>query len=230
MTLILHYAPDNASLCVRLALEARGIPYRTALVDRRLRGQDAPAFRAVNPHGLIPALETPDGPMFETAAILLWLADRHGGLAPSPGDPARGRVLSWLFWLSNTLHPALRILFYPEQHTDPAGEPALTARTQARVRDMLDRLEATLPGLDGWIGGDRMSVLDCYLCPMLRWLALYPEEARGWFALSDWPGVFAVAERAEAQAATRACIAAEGLGPRPFTDPVDPDPPEGSAT
>ena len=66
----LHYAPDNASLIIRLALEAQGVAYDTCLVDRAAQGQSAPAYRALNPHGLIPALQTPDGPMFETGAIL----------------------------------------------------------------------------------------------------------------------------------------------------------------
>ena len=74
----LHYAPDNASLIIRLALEAQGVAYDTCLVDRAAQGQSAPAYRALNPHGLIPALQTPDGPMFETGAILLWLARGAG--------------------------------------------------------------------------------------------------------------------------------------------------------
>ncbi len=115
MTYVLHYAPDNASLIVRLALEHRRIPYRTKLVDRAARGQDAPGYRALNPHGLIPVLETRQGPLFETGAILLWLADTHGGLGPAPHAPDRGDFLKWLFYVSNTLHPALSMMFYPEK-------------------------------------------------------------------------------------------------------------------
>ncbi|BDY15502.1 hypothetical protein Sulfitobl28_14720 [Sulfitobacter pontiacus] len=89
----LHYAPDNASLIIRLALEAQGVAYDTCLVDRAAQGQSAPAYRALNPHGLIPALQTPDGPLFETGAILLWLADRHGGW-PLPRRMPRGRISS----------------------------------------------------------------------------------------------------------------------------------------
>ena len=55
----LHYAPDNASLIIRLALEEIGVPYETVLVDRRSRAQDTTAYRALNPAGLIPVLETP---------------------------------------------------------------------------------------------------------------------------------------------------------------------------
>ncbi|WP_201722365.1 glutathione S-transferase N-terminal domain-containing protein, partial [Sulfitobacter sp. HI0040] len=85
----------NASLIVRLTLEQGQIPYETRLVDRRAKAQRGAAYRALNPKGLIPTLETPEGPIFETGAILLWLADRHGELFPAPASPARGKALKW---------------------------------------------------------------------------------------------------------------------------------------
>ncbi|WP_293576781.1 glutathione S-transferase N-terminal domain-containing protein [Phaeobacter sp.] len=122
----LHYAPDNASLVIRLALNEMGLPYRTALVDRRAGAQHSAAYRALNPAGLIPVLETPDGPIFETAAILLWLADRHpaAGLFPTPDSPQRATALKWLFHLSNTVHADLRILFYPDKYIPTEAVPA----------------------------------------------------------------------------------------------------------
>ena len=84
----LHYAPDNASLILRLVLDGAGIPYRTALVDRTKRQQDSAAYRALNPTGLVPTLETPLCPISETGAILLWLVDTHQ-LGPGPADPER---------------------------------------------------------------------------------------------------------------------------------------------
>ena len=76
--------------------------YHTALVDRAARGQRAPAYLALNPNGLIPVLETPGrARCSRPGAILLWLADRHGGAGPRPPDHAdRGAVLSWTLWLS----------------------------------------------------------------------------------------------------------------------------------
>jgi glutathione S-transferase len=228
----LHYAPDNASLAVRLALLELGQPFDTLLVDRRTGGQRSPAFLALNPNGQIPVLETPHGAMHETAAILLYLADRHGPgrLIPAPDDPARGTVLTWLFWLSNTLHPQLRAIFYPESHIGPGHETALTTRTRLRIADSLTMLDARLPSLAPWLGGPQASVLDCYLCPMLRWLALYPQGSTAWFALSRWPGLLAIARTMEARPSALAAATAEGLGPYPFSRPLLPTPPEGSAT
>ena len=151
MTYVLHYAPDNASLIVRLALEHRGLPYRAALVDRRAKAQQSAAFRALNPNGLIPVLETSEGALFETGAILLYLADRHGGLGPGLDDPARGDFLKWLFFLSNTLHPGLRRLFYPQNYIAAERVSALRKGTQADLTQHYATLEAQAARGRGWI-------------------------------------------------------------------------------
>jgi glutathione S-transferase len=223
----LHYAPDNASLVIRLVLEDLGAPYEAVLVDRRARAQKSPAHLALNPAGLIPVLETPEGAIFETGAILLWLADRHGG-APGPEDPARGDLLKWLFFLAGTLHPALRMTFYPDQYAgeDAAAQGLLRAAMQARFADALDIVE-TRAG--PFFGADHPSPLDPYLACLMRWRALYPQGATGDFRTDRWPRLAAMLARLEAGAPTRAAIAAEGLGPHPFSAPGYPDPPEGAA-
>ena len=214
----LHYAPDNASLCIRLALEELGLPYETVLVDRATQAQRSPAYLALNPNGLIPVLETPEGPLFETGAILLWLADTHGGLLPAPGDPGRGAALKWLFWLSNTLHATLRGLFYPDIHVgpDPAAQALFLAQTQVRLRDQF-RILAQASDAD-WLDNAQPSAHACYLAPLLRWPVFYGENI-GWFTLSDWPRLSGFATRFETRpAAVRAC-GAESLGPTPFSAP-----------
>lgn len=222
----LHYAPDNASLVIRLALEARGLPYETVLVNRRTREQDSPAYRALNPGGLIPVLETPDGPIFETAAILLWLADRHGGLGPAPDDPARAPFLKWLFFISNTPHADLRMLFYPDKYIGPGHEAALRAGLTTRLARHLQSLDTAVAAAD-WPGG----ATELYLACLLRWMALYPADYdRGWFELARYPALAALAARMEATGAAAAAIRAEGLGPTPFTAPRHATPPEGTAT
>lgn len=225
MTYRLHYAPDNASLVVRLVLDQLGLPFRTVLVDRAARAQDSAAYRALNPNGLIPVLETPDGPLHETAAILLWLGDTHGRMVPAPADPGRGRFLTWLFWLSNTLHPDLRLLFYPHKHLTGADEQAaLQQGAIARIETHLAILERAVAA-PGWAGG----VTDPYIACMLRWMALYPPgPTLGWLTLSNYPALRALCARVEAHPATARAQAAEGLGPTPFTHPHPCTPPEGS--
>lgn len=217
----LHYAPDNASLIVRLALEHVGAPYRTALVDRSAQAQRSPAYLALNPNGQIPTLETPHGPIFETGAILLWLAERHPGLMPPPDAPERGAALTWLIYKANTLHPLLQMLFHPERYIR-ADSAALVAGTQANIRRALATLDAHLPAAPGF-------AQKAYLAPCLRWCALYGPAPRDWFALEAYPRLAALAEEMDADPATLAAIRAEGLGPTPFTAPQPPQPPEGSA-
>jgi len=227
----LHYAPDNASLVIRLALEELGASYETVLVDRRARAQKSPAYLALNPAGLIPVLETPDGALFETGAILLWLADRHGALAPDPEDPARGALLKWLFLLSNTLHPAMRMIFYPDQYagTDPDVQARLRTHMQSEAARHLDTLETAARTDPDLFSAAHPTVIGLYLGPALRWLALYPAGDTGWFDLGRWPALQSLARTLETRDSAQAAARAEGLGPAPFSAPIPPDPPEGAA-
>ncbi|TNF60491.1 MAG: glutathione S-transferase family protein [Rhodobacteraceae bacterium] len=228
---VLHYAPDNASLIVRLVLDELGQPYRTRLVDRRRGAQRDEAYLQLNPNGLIPTLETPHGAIFETGAILLWLADRHKAMAPGPKDPERGEFLKWLFFISNTLHADLRISFYPAQYagSGPATLAALRKKVQERIARHLGLLDDVAASGVGWFGGEAPSVLDYYVMCCARWTALYPIEGPHAEArLEDFPSLLSMAQRLEARPATARAIEAEGLGPRPFTRPKLPNPPEGS--
>lgn len=218
--LTLHYAPDNASVIVRIVLLDMGVPFRAVLVDRRLRQQDSAAFRALNPVGVIPVLETPQGPISETGAILLWLSETYGAMAPAPGEAGRGTFLKWLFFASNTLHADLRMVFYPG-HYAPGAEAALHAAVTARLRRHLALLEAL-----NW--APEPSVLHVYVAVMLRWSALYAPGG-AWFDPGAVPGLMAMAARLETRASVQSAAKAEGLGERPFTRPQPCQPPEGSA-
>ena len=226
---MLHFAPDNASLIVRLALEEIGAPYRAALVDRSRREQDGAAYRALSPTGLIPALETPRGTLFETGAILLWLADTHGGLLPGPADPERGDALKWLFFLSNTLHADMRMLFYPAAYSgaDPTGVRALT---EARILGHLSLIDHALARRPGWCGPEAPGALGCYLGPLVRWLALYPSAGPMRPDMAAYPALAAVVSAMEQRPSVRRAALAEGLGEAPFTRPGYARPPVGSAT
>lgn len=162
--LTLYYAPDNASLCVRLALEHLDRPYQTVLVDRRHKGQRDPAYLELNPNGLIPVMVTPDGPMFETGAILTWLAQSAPSSLMTPQDIEKKQFfLQWMFWLANTLHPALRMLFYAETYIDE-NEKALRHRTRARLNDMLGILQQAEHA--DWLDAEGPTAQGCYLAPM----------------------------------------------------------------
>jgi glutathione S-transferase len=226
---VLHCAPDNASLAVRLALEELGVPYRTALVDRAARAHEGAAYRAISPTGLIPALETPHGALFETGAILLWLADRHGGLAPAPDAADRGDFLKWFFFTSNTLHADMRGLFHPDRFAgaDAAGFRTLT---EGRILRSLALLDAALAERPDWCRPGAPGALGCYLAPLVRWLALYPRSGPMKPDLAGYPAIRAVLSDLEGRPAARRAADAEGLGSAPFTAPAYPAPPVSGAT
>lgn len=221
----LHYAPDNASLILRLVLDGAGIPYQTALVDRTKRQQDSAAYRALNPTGLVPTLETPLGPISETGAILLWLVDTHQ-LGPGPADPERPVFLKWLFFLSNTAHADLRMIFYPHQYAPADAHRAHLEITSTRMKRHFGLLEtAALQHPKLFAAGKPLGV---YTIVLTRWAQLYPETGPRWLDMGDYPTLEALARAQEARVETRVIARAEGLGPYPFTRPEQPNPPEGS--
>ena len=101
------WVPDFAQglvrdLRVRWALEETGIPYRTSLLGRN--DKDAPAYRSIQPWGQVPAIEDAGLVLFESAAIVQYLADRSEAL--SPGHLAgRAKVAQWLFAAINSVEP-----------------------------------------------------------------------------------------------------------------------------
>ncbi|WP_309665684.1 glutathione S-transferase [Tabrizicola sp.] len=223
----LHYAPDNASLIIRLVLDGAGIPYRTALVDRATRQQDSAAYRALNPAGLIPTLETSFGPISETGAILIWLTDRHG-LGPRPDASDRPAFLKWLFFLSNTAHADLRQLFYPHQYSPVEAHPGhaeIISRRMITNFTLLDAAARAHPALFA-----PAQPLAAYTLALARWSVLYPKGGSRWFDLAAFPAIAALARAQERRVETPVIAREEGLGPHPFTAPVHPQPPEGSAT
>ena len=233
MTYRLHYAPDNASLIVRLCLHEMEQPFETVLVDRAAREQQGAAYRALAPTGLIPCLETPQGPIFETGAILLWLADTHHKMAPAPDAAQRGAFLKWLFFVSNTVHADARMMFYPQYFTgdDPRAWEGLRTQVRARLARHFELLDALTLDKPEWQAPDSPpSVLSYYIACIARWLVLYPKDGPRWFRLAEYRGLTELLNLMELRPAVIHAIEAEGLVPRPFTRPIHPTPPEGSAT
>ncbi|GGX54677.1 glutathione S-transferase [Tateyamaria omphalii] len=228
MSHVLHYAPDNASLIIRLALDTIGLAYSTVLVDRSKREQCSASYRKLNPNGLIPTFETPDGTLFETGAILLWLVDTHGVIGPKAGDEGRAAFLKWLFFCANTVHPHMQLLFYPDKLVgdDPGLKQSVTdGARRALMRDFAILEQAANQAF----GDDTPTAIDFYVACLLRWCAIYGPDNRDWFTLAHSPRLSHICKRADAWPATEIAIRAEGLGPAPFTAPQRPNPPEGSA-
>ena len=105
-----HPTPNPAK--VALLLEELGLPYEVVPVDTAKGEQHAPAFRAINPNGKVPAIVDTEGPggkearVFDSSAILLYLGEKTGRFVGAPAD--RPELLSWLFFIATRRRPLLR--------------------------------------------------------------------------------------------------------------------------
>jgi len=90
---------------VALALEEMGLPYELVPVDTRKGEQHTPAFLAVNPNAKVPAIVDGDATVFDSNAILLYLAEKTGKFLPAKTDKARGELLSWLLFVASGIGP-----------------------------------------------------------------------------------------------------------------------------
>ena len=143
-----YYTSPNARK-VLIMLEETGLPYRVVWIDITAGEQFAPAYQAVNPNSRVPAIIDHDGPagrpiaLFESGAILNYLAEKSGMLMPS--DPAaRHDVLSWLFWQTSSQGPLLGQAAHFVSHAQSRGIQADYAAERyrneaARLYEVLDR-------------------------------------------------------------------------------------------
>src|SRR5579872_7163458 len=90
---------------VALFLEETGLPYEAIPVDTRRGEQHKPEYLAVNPNAKVPAIVDGDVTVFDSNAILLYLAEKTGKFLPGKGDKARGELLSWLMFVASGVGP-----------------------------------------------------------------------------------------------------------------------------
>lgn len=209
---ILHSAPDSAALIVRLVLEEMGVPFETRAINRAAGELDSPAYRAMNPLGQFPAFQSPDGPIFETAAIVLYLSEKHG-LAPAPGSPDRAAFLKWLFFTSSNIHPTLLQMFYPERTAGPANTDAVKAHARTKLATYLTILNDVAATNPAYLSDSQPTILGYYIAVLMRWIS-------GDFPSHQFPALHRVLAYLETRPAALTCAAAESLGPTIFTQPA----------
>ena len=90
---------------VALFLEEAGIAYEPVAVDTRKGDQFKPEYLAINPNAKVPAIDDDGVKVFDSNAILLYLAEKTGKFLPAKTDKARGELLSWMFFVSSGVGP-----------------------------------------------------------------------------------------------------------------------------
>ncbi len=100
-----YYNAGPNPMKVALFLEEAGLDYEAIPVDGRKGDQHTPEYRAINPNGKAPSLVDGDAVVFDSNAILLYLAEKTGQFMPAAGDAARAEMLSWLMFVATGVGP-----------------------------------------------------------------------------------------------------------------------------
>ena len=201
----LYYSPGSASMLVHLILLELDAPHELRRVDLDAGAQHDPAYRRLNPGGVVPTLIVDGAPVWETAALALLLGERHpeAGLAPPPASPLRPAYLQWVAYLANQLQPAFRWWFYTEKE-DPEPAPILAA-ARRRIERARDRLETHLAAGGPYLLGEDPSIADLYATMLMRWSRKMPRPA------TQWPHLAALAGRIKARPSWRRLYEVEAL-------------------
>jgi GST-like protein len=100
-----YYSGAPNPMKVALMLEETGLPYEPIPVDTRKSEQHTAEFLAINPNGKVPVIIDGDATVFDSNAILLYLAEKTGKFLPPKGDKNRGELLSWLMFVASGVGP-----------------------------------------------------------------------------------------------------------------------------
>lgn len=155
------FATPN-SIKAPIALEELGLPYALHAIDVRKGEQKSPEFLALNPNGKVPVLVDPDAAegrlvLTESAAILIYLAEKTGKLLPASGE-ARARVFEQLFFHASGLGPAFgQAGFFQRQAPEP--QPLAIERFSAEANRALGVLDGVL-AKRRFAAGDDFTIAD----------------------------------------------------------------------
>jgi len=169
----LYSLPTPNGVKVSILLEETGLPYEPHLVSFETNDQMSPEFVGTFPNNKIPAILDPNGPggqplaLFESGAILLYLAEKTGKLLPA--DPAqRYETVQWLMWQMGGVGPMFGQLgffhfFAGKDYDDKRPRDRYVAESK-RLLGVLDQHLATR----SWIMGDAYTIADIAIFPWVR--------------------------------------------------------------
>jgi GSH-dependent disulfide-bond oxidoreductase len=169
----LYSLPTPNGVKASVALEETGLPYEPHLVSFDSNDQQSAEFRSLNPYGKIPAILDPNGPsekplaLFESGAILLYLAEKTGQLLPrEPG--ARYETIQWVFFQVGGVGPMFGQVGFFHKF---AGKDYEDKRPRDRYVGETRRLLGVLDGRlaeRAWLMGDEYTIADIAVFPWVR--------------------------------------------------------------
>ncbi|QWW71316.1 glutathione S-transferase family protein [Rhizobium sp. WYJ-E13] len=195
------FATPN-SVKVLIALEEMGLPYTLKPVNVRKGEQKAEAFLALNPNGKVPVLVDDDFVLTESAAILVYLAEKTGKLLPQE-SASRARVFEQLFFHASGLSPAFGNAGFFKR-SSPEPQPIAEARFVTEAERILGLLDARLAS-QPFMAGEEFTIADIahfgwmwrIQFPGLR-LEGHPNLSRWYEAVAARPAVQRATAMAEA--------------------------------
>ncbi len=198
MTLQLHAFDTPNGRKITVALEEMGLPYDVHVVDITKGEQHAPAFLAISPNNKIPAIVDPEGPagapisVFESGAILLYLAEKTGRFLPREGA-ARVAVFEWLMFQMGGFGPIPGQVHHFVALADEAERHYGLERFMAETRRLYGVMDRRLAG-NAYFAGAEVSIADFAIVGW-AWrherhridLAAYPHVRRWYEAMMARP-------------------------------------------
>lgn len=167
---LLHgYFRSTASYRVRIALNLKGIAYRDAFHHLRKGEQNAPAYRAINPQGLLPALEIDDAVLTQSLAICEYLDETHPQPALLPADPVRrAHVRAFAQAIACDIHPVQNLKVLARLRGLGLDEAQVTDWAREVIDDGLAACASLIAAEEGpYCFGPAVSLADLCLVPQL---------------------------------------------------------------
>lgn len=153
---------------VALFLEEAGLRYEAIPVDTRKGEQHAPALKALNPNAKVPVIVDGDNTVFDSNAILLYLAEKTGQFLPPARE--RGPMLSWLMFIASGLGPFTGQCTHFKRHT-PEPVPYAINRYDFEAWRHWRIVNARLEG-QPWMAGEHYTLLDMAIWGWARFLQI----------------------------------------------------------
>ncbi|KOY00713.1 glutathione S-transferase N-terminal domain-containing protein [Pseudomonas nunensis] len=200
----LYYWPTGNGLKIGILLEELGLEYRVMPVNIRTGEQKQPAFQRISANGRIPAIvdhapEALDAPLslFESGAILNYLADKAGRFLPPSGTAERQKVQEWLFWQVGHVTPYLsQLQLFKEKAPEPIRFALDLLNAEAtRLYRVLETRLSEVPFVAG-----EYSIADMAIFPWIQPLRQGQD-------LADYPQIHAWRERLKARPAIQRAYA-----------------------
>ena len=188
MSLTFYYAPMSTATVSQLVLEELDLPCEKIKVDIKAGGSHTPEYLRLNPNGKVPMLVHDGEPIWESAAITLYLGDVFGvdkGLFPEAG-PHRGVAMKWIAWSNVTLGDAVRHWLRNSSEQTPADQRNAKAGEVglAEVHNCLRILDEALEGRE-FLGAD-YSLADTHLHSFTDWLHFLKVDFTPYAHINVW--------------------------------------------